>query len=325
MIVLEEPIYETSVPTRNDYNFKLTASLYATHWDYDGERAYVPVRKGNILGVAVLMLVKDHIHIEIFSERRDDEFIEEALRVTDHVMALGEDLREFYDLVRDDPLLAIINGDLRGLHMRAMQSIWEGLLVGICQQNASFRQGWLMVTLLRGVLGSKVFLKKYGHKIALLPTPSEVIARKDLLRSTRAGYRTSTILECARSFSKESIEPERLEELRGIGQYTARIARILALRKYDEFPVDRWFARLIPNAYFNVDETWPIEKVEKFARERWGKYMGLAAIFITAVIAAETIGDTLKRIHAKNINPFPNKPSPFTLWRYAHEWVKSFT
>ena len=116
-----------------------------------------------------------------------------------------------------------------------------------------------------------------------------------------------------------------MEELRGIGQYTARIARILALRKYDEFPVDRWFARLIPNAYFDVDETWPIEKVEKFARERWGKYMGLAAIFITAVTAAETIGDTLKRIHAKNINPFPNKPSPFTLWRYAHEWVKSFT
>ncbi len=323
MLILREPVYRTVLSIPRDYNFKLTVSVYSTHWDFDGERAYIPILIDDKQIVVVASEGDERIELEVYSKSRGVE-VDQVLKNARYILGIDENLSKFYDSVRSDSLLGIISNKLRGIHMRSVQSLWEGLLIGICQQNAGFQQGWLMVTLLREKLGSKVLIAKYRHEVAFLPTPDDILSKKTYIKEARVGYREKVILRCATVFSKQTPELGELEEIKGIGQYTARIARILALRKYDEFPVDRWFARLIPNAYLNVDEVWPKEKVEEFAERMWGKWRGLAAIFITVVTAADTIGKVLKSLRLRKLDPFPDRPSPLTLWRYSNEWVRKF-
>ncbi len=312
-MILLRKIYTAHVSPRGTYSFSLTASCYALGWDYDGTRAYVPFCSEGTYGCAVAWDDGD-IHIDIYLERPNDEALEMGIKTAIWSLGLAENLDEYYSLIAKDRLLGIICKRLRGIHMRAVASLWEGLLVGICQQNASFRQGWLMVKRLREVLGEELILEDIGRTIRTLPSPQAIIRKANTLRTAGVGYREKTILSAAKAFTTSDYET--LEEIRGIGQYTARLARILALRKYDEFPVDRWFSRLIPWVYESEDVSWDRAKVENYTRKLWGPWRGLSAVMLTIVTAAEPIGPLLRALSSRTVNPMPDKPSPLTMWRY---------
>jgi len=308
-------IHEDTILPKEPYDFKLTAMCYASCWDFDGKQAYIPFYTSSGMGCTVASRGEEGVVVSVYAEKADDEFIESGLSVAKHVLGLDEDLREYYKIIEDDPLLGIIPRKYRGLHMRAVTSLWEGVLIGICQQNASFRQGWTMVLNLRRILGEVLQLEKLNVILNTLPTPERILRQAKKLKETKVGYRRDTIVNVAKSFLKA--EFEKLEDIKGIGQYTARLARVLALRKYDEFPVDRWFSRLIPYAYESVDREWSRQKVERYAEKLWGKWRGLSAVLITVVTAAEPIQEALQSIREGTIDLMPNKPAPMTLWKYT--------
>ena len=309
-----QKIYTTEIKPKGPYNFNLTASCYALPQDYDGTRAYIPHIHNDRKSVSIAYEKKGRIHVEVWSETRDDEIIEKIIKTTTHVLGLDEDLGSYYEIVKDDPLLAIVEKQLYGMHMRATSSLWEGILIGICQQNASFRQGWRMVMNLRKMFGDVIHIDEYNVNTYSFPTPSKIVKSYDNLLSAKVGYRRDIIFNVAKAFMRE--EPDNLEDISGIGQYTARVARIISLRKYDEFPVDRWFRRLIPYAYFSKDEIWSQRAVEDFAEKQWGEWQGLSAIMITIVTAAKTISEVLRDITSNKLCVFPDRPSPMTMWKY---------
>ncbi len=310
-------IYEDMITPKKPYNFRLTAMCYASPWDFDGERAYIIFRTASRTGCVMATQRDEEVTVRIFAEKPDDELIEHGLKVARHVLALDEDLTEYYKIIEKDPLLGIIPKKYLGLHMRAVASLWEGAIIGICQQNASFRQGWRMVMNLRNLLGEKVLIEGFNVILKATPSPHTIVRRASKLAETGVGYRKDTIIRLARTFIRN--ETEELEQIKGIGQYTARLARIIALRKYDVFPVDRWFMRLIPYTYKGIDKAWPKGKVEKLARELWGKWCGLSAILITIVTAAKPIREALDRIRKGEINILPEEPAPMTIWRVGWE------
>ena len=305
-------VYDTKVRPRYEYSFKLTSMFYATRWDFDGKISYIPFEYEGKLSCVVIKKSQEDLKLEVFSESSESMLIENALKIASHVMGFDEDLSEFYELVSNDKILWPVSWPLRGIHLRAAPGVWEGLIISICQQNASFSQGWRMVINFRRLFGRRIFIKEYEHECYAFPSPKNVLNLGRNITSAGVGYRYKTILNVAKAI----LNDEDPFSVKGVGEYTRRISKIISLRDYSKMPVDRWFRKLIPFAYAGVKEEWSIQKVEEFAEKKWGKWAGLSAIMLTVITAAEPINFLLKKIEKGFLTPIPAKPSPLTLWRY---------
>ncbi len=238
------------------------------------------------------------------------------------MLGLREDLSEFHRRASKDPLLSGFFKLYRGWRVRST-SLWLSLVIGVCQQNASFRQGWTMLYNIVKSYGKEI---KLGDKIVLAPpTPRDILSKPELLTRCRVGYRARTIVEASKwivekggvleelyRMNSEEVE-ELLKTIKGIGSYTARLALILGLRKYDLPPIDRWLAKIIEVVY-GVER----RRVEDFWRNLWREYSGLASLAVTITLDAEPLSKAIKRIEKRLLTPILDlgKPTPMTLWKY---------
>ncbi len=235
------------------------------------------------------------------------------------VLGVSEDVKGFFSIAERDELLSDFARAWRGWRLRST-TLWWGLVIGVCQQNASFRQGWKMLYNIVVLYGRRVFVE--GRKVPAPPTPNDILRSPEKLKEARVGYRARTILEVAKAIKaldenslakkpEDSIEKELLS-IRGIGPYTARLAIALALRKYSLAPFDRWLRKIAAKAY-GIQE----EEAEKHWHMKWREWSALAAIATTIALDAEPLTKALRRIEEKRLLPEnQSKPTPATLWKY---------
>ncbi|MEM1609116.1 MAG: hypothetical protein QXG81_07590 [Ignisphaera sp.] len=108
----------------------------------------------------------------------------------------------------------------------------------------------------------------------------------------------------------EELEGELLS-IRGVGEYTSRLALALSLRDYSKPPIDRWLRRIVAEVY-KIDE----KSVEREYTRVWGRWSALAALYTTVALDAEPLTKALERIRAGRLRPDPSKISPLTLWKH---------
>ncbi|HDJ83997.1 MAG TPA: hypothetical protein ENG44_03245 [Desulfurococcaceae archaeon] len=301
---------------RKNYDFTLTASAYNFSWWFNGKRLILPMEDDVVVTV---IEDREELIAKIYSFKRKEVnivYIEDKIR---YIIGVDEDLKEFYNIMSRDPILGPSASVLHGLHVRATTP-WLATVIGVCQQNASFKQGWRMLYNMLSLLGKRVRIE--NTKTIIPPKPSDINEDKlNILKEAKLGYRARTVIELAKLFSKEeclndwSIKPSVLEEkllnVKGIGNYTTRLALVLSLRYYEKPPIDRWLKRLIIEAY-NVDES----NVEEEYIKRWSKWSGLAALFTTIALDAEPLTKALERLKKGLLKPSLDKLSPLTLWRH---------
>lgn len=309
-------IDKLSLRKPKDYNFALSASVYNFSWWFNGEVLLIPLND-------IVFLVRDsgeELDVRLYaSHTLDSDTIDNAFKSIDHILGLKEDLSEFYKIMARDPLLSSSLEDLRGMHMR-VSTPWIATIVGVCQQNASFKQGWRIFYNFVRLLGKTAVVENI---LTYIPPSFEEIRedKVDILKEAGFGYRVKTVLNVADKFNKDpsldkwDINPTYLEkqllEVKGIGSYTSRLALVLSLRFYDKPPIDRWLKRLVAEVY-NVSE----KDVERFYIGIWGKWSGLAALYTTVALDAEPLSKALERIKRKILKPNPQRFSPLTMWRY---------
>lgn len=315
-VVRLRPIDRLSIGKPRSYNFILSASVYNFSWWFNGEVLLIAFSDA-ILSVRD---VGEELEVKVYAlHKLSPEIAESIVEVVDHVLGLKEDLSEFYTIMARDPLLAPSLEDLRGMHIR-MSTPWIAAVVGVCQQNASFKQGWRMFYNFVRLLGKAVIVEDTVTYIP--PSPKDVGEDKvDLLKEVGFGYRVQAILGLAKMFNKDpgldswGVNPAYLEEkmleVRGIGSYTSRLALALSLRVYDKPPIDRWLRRLVSEVY-NVSE----KDVERVYTGVWGRWSGLAALYTTVALDAEPLTKALERVRKGILRPNPQKFSPLTMWRY---------
>ncbi|RLF01357.1 MAG: hypothetical protein DRJ59_06210 [Thermoprotei archaeon] len=305
-----------------EFNFHLTASAYSFHWQFDGKYLYFPVIRNPLL--IVRTSVKDNVvRVDLYGVTGK---LSKDL-VTEHVvrtLGLDEKYYEFYNIAEGDPLLAEVARSLRGMRLRTTD-LWTALIIAVCQQNASFKQGWRMLYNLFKMFGERVTVE--GHGFLLTPPPS-LIAKSSSSELMRAGigYRASTLLELARGFDdipqQSPRELERsLRSFKGVGLYTARLALLLAHRFYELPPVDRWTARIVCEVYGCKGVS--ISEAEEVLRKVWGKWSGLAVYYLTIVLDAEPLSKALDRVRKGLLKPYmsSDKLTPLTL--YLRDWFVS--
>lgn len=245
-----------------------------------------------------------------------------------HALGLREDLGPFYARASADPLLSAFAREWRGWRLRGCD-LWWALVTAVCQQNASFRQGWGMLAKLVALYGRGVELEGRGW-VPLPPTPRDVLADPGKLRGAGLGYRSATVLRVAEAVesgalpSRELLAAEpaeraeaALRSVKGVGSYTARLALALALRRYELPPVDRWVRALAAKAY-GVGE----EAVEAEWRRRWGGWSALAVVALTVALDAAPLSKALARLESGRLLPEPGAGGPAELW--LQRWAQPF-
>ncbi len=226
------------------------------------------------------------------------------------ILGVNEDLASYIALAKGDPLVGGVVASMPGMRIRKT-SIWYALLVGVCQQNASFRQGWNMLYRLH-LNASPRLLTPNGRQYLPAPPPSKLTP--EVLKASGLGYRASTVMGLVRRRVWE-LDCNTIDEargVRGVGSYTLSLAAILACRQYHRLPLDRWLRRLAAEAY-GVDEKRAGEELTR----RFNGWRGLAAIHTTIAFDAEPLRRALERLRRGRNRPGEREPSPVTLWKHT--------
>ncbi|MEM4699864.1 MAG: hypothetical protein QXT74_02800 [Candidatus Nezhaarchaeales archaeon] len=307
--------FTLSIDPPPDFSLHLTSSAYNFSWFYDGRALLLPL---SLSPPAVASIVEDppSLRVVCYGEVERGE-AEDQVRSR---LGINEDLEEFYRLASDDALLRAVPRKLRGMRLRTMPP-WYSFIAALCQQNASFRQGWSMVYRLLKLLGR--WFEVGPRAIPLPPSPRDVAdLGLEALRGAGLGFRARALSEAARLLVDEGLEDlaprdlEGLSRVRGVGKYTIRVASLFSSRRYEEPPVDRWLLKVTSEAYGVPLRR--LEEGEALIKSRWGRWGGLFAFFATIVTDAEPGRAAVERVRRGLLEPSlsSGRPSPMTLWRF---------
>ncbi len=300
-------------PEDPEYRLDLTGAAYSFSWQYDGKRAYVPLslEERDLACVAVCEQVEDR-KIKVVYFLPPGSSVEKSCleALVMKALALDEDLSAFYEICSGDPILRGVQY-VRGLHLKSADA-WTSFLIAVSQQNASFRQGWYMLYRLHKTLGRQVYLQDLGRVYILPPKPEDIVqAGEQQLRACGYGYRARIVLEVAKriaSAEKASDILNLLKNVKGVGPYTYGLTRVIARRDYSVPVIDRW----VKGLYEHIG----IKSVEKYFKETFKNYQGLATWFLTIILDAEPLSKAIERVSKGEIKPKFSGLTPLTMWRY---------
>ena len=300
MAVRVEMAYSYEVRARIN---PLTLQAYSLPWQFDGRRAYMHLCGSSI---AVVEPADGFLRVDVYAadgERCWEEVLEGGWAPA----VDGSGLEAYYDRAAGDPLLSCIGGRLRLLTVK-LASAWYAAIVAVCQQNASFLQGWRMVYRLHAELGARF---RIGDRLFVAPPEPDRVS-VEALRRVGLGYRAETLAALAK-FARRGIDlREARGTVKGVGPYTDGLIRLLGYGELDSHVVDRWVKGLVAEAY-GVG----LREAEKVWSARWRPWRGLAAYHLTIVLDAEPLRKSLERVRRGEVCPRMDysRPSPLTMWR----------
>lgn len=295
-------------PVEPYYRLDLTGAAYSFSWQYDGKYVKVIVSRDPVC-VAVCKQINTKISVQYFIEEGkniEKSILDEHLI---HVLGLSEDLSEFYELCKKDPLLKLADA-IRGIHLRAADP-WTAFLIAVSQQNASFKQGWSMLYRLYTSLGTRVYLQELSQTYILPPRPEDILKMGEkALQDCGYGYRARIILETAKRVVENPDKDFRqiIRNVKGVGPYTYGLTCVIAYRDYTQPVIDRWVRGL----YEQVN----IKNVEHYFKTYWKNYQGLVTWFLTILLDAEPLSRAIQRIKKGELKPKQTGLTPLTMWKH---------
>ncbi|MAT45188.1 MAG: hypothetical protein CL609_22905 [Anaerolineaceae bacterium] len=182
------------------------------------------------------------------------------------------------DIAKDDPVvLAALNhnGISRG---KLYPDLFEALCGIVCAQRASFSRVPKMMGCLAYALAPHIVIDE--GEFAAFPRPDEIIrGGLDALVNCGLGFRAKRIYELSKSWIEIDLEsnlglsPEdlipKLQQLFGVGPYTANLAVTLTTGKAQAPHIDSYVCALLSHFYFENQEVEESIAL-KFVIDRWG-------------------------------------------------------
>ncbi len=332
-----------------NYDPLLTLRTYNFSFYYKGDIAYlvspgslrsadlailVPREEGN-RGVDVRLFICSHAELARLKNR----------------LGYFDVIKGFIEAAEGDPLLGCAP-KYRGLRIRRLDP-WMAAVTALMQQNTGFINAWRSLGLfivnysnIIRIFGDKVYIpfnavqtlcvltryrgvyldpdacirryEKAGSSPAVRRDIEKALAR--IKEATGMGYRADTLLRLAYAFASGIVSwdspkklAESLGEVKGFGDYSTRLAALLAFGKYRYPPLDQWTIRLASHAYGIPARA---SSVEEELVSRFGRHAGLAVYFLTVMLDAERYSRALARIKKGDICPHARGVTPLTLWMH---------
>ena len=273
------------------FNFNLTATnMYlmppVTYSDGTFSRI-ISLDSGNL--VCVSIQANDSVDDpELFISLKPEVSEDEQRKIKDKIsfmFSVDDDLKEFYSLAKNDPVLKQAIKDLYGLKVQTSLTLFEGLVIGFCLQWVSFQRGVEMIDCL---------IKRYGERFDdhySFPIPEALAeAPLDELKKCKLGFRAERIKwiseKVASGLKLENLKVlpddqlrEELMKIKWIGKSTAEALLLWRFKRYNAFPLDVWSTKIFQAFYPELKDKTP-DDIKKFADDGWSKYKGLAYYYL---------------------------------------------
>ena len=207
------------------------------------------------------------------------------------IFNLDFDLRNFYDDVKEDPIMSKLTSELRGLTSPTTPTLFEAIVSSIIEQQISLKAARSIETRM---------IKNYGDKLEMedkifygFPAPETLskLESEDLRRCGLSYRKAEYVIGLAKLIENDKLDldkfknmdaPDIIQELlkiRGIGVWTAELALLRGMQRLDTVPADDLGLRRVVSHYYTNGEPISGDKLRKIANS-WGKWSGLAAFYL---------------------------------------------
>ena len=231
------------------------------------------------------------LRVAITSETVDDDLCAATKQYLRSLFRLDDNLEEFYDAFRDDPLVNAFN-KLQGLRLMQASNLFESLICSICSQHASVKMWNVMAQLIKRIYGEQITFPD-GAVFYTFPKPEKLseASERDLESICKTGYRAKYILAASKLIVKGELNlynlknlpydvaRKKLMELPGVGPKVADCFLLYGVGCTQAAPVDVWMHRIVSKLYFDNAKISK-EKAAKFLRDRFRGWAGYAQIYL---------------------------------------------
>jgi 3-methyladenine DNA glycosylase/8-oxoguanine DNA glycosylase len=285
------------------YNFDLTVrkpadwSLFTPLEVYEEKTLWTAVHLNSIL---VGVKLDSHGTTEaprvaaslFFKTKPSGEMLDVIENSLVHCIGADDDLSEFNEMAKKDPVLGYAAADLYGMHSTSTgDTVFPDAVLAILLQMAPLKRSNEMMDCMIRQYGEAAEFD--GKVIQVWPTPKKLACQDSqaLAKKCKIGYRAKRIVNLAKSLVEEGFptlqELERfsleeaknkLLELPGIGDYSADI-----INPHGGFPIDVWSAEVFGKLFFGKTPENNRQAVEKVKAEgilRWDKWSWMAFFYI---------------------------------------------
>jgi DNA-3-methyladenine glycosylase II len=290
------------------FNFDLCAQIFSTgdpeiRSYSNGEFHQVLRLNDNLVFIKLVSkgtTEKPIISVELKSVRplskRD---IQTAREAVNFIFNLDFDLCSFYKEVENNPAMHKIAQQLYGLKNPTTPTVFESLVDSIVEQQISIKVAHTI---------EQRLVKKFGETLVIdgityfsYPRP-ENIANADIVEVQQVGLsqrKAEYIHGAAQLIADGKLDLEQmknekdsehiieeLDEVRGIGVWTAELTMLRGMQKLDALPADDFDIRRVISRYYCDGKPIKTSGAREIAKA-WGRWKGLAAYYL---IVAEAKG-----------------------------------
>jgi DNA-3-methyladenine glycosylase II len=227
--------------------------------------------------------------------------IRRAQEAVSCIFSLNLPLKDFYNQVQPDPVMNQITQKLYGLKFPTTPTVFEALVYAIVEQQISIKVARSIEERLALKFGKP--LRLGDETFFAFPTP-EALAKAGAQEVRQAGLsqrKADYICGAAQLIVDGKLDIEnlqekkadeiiaRLDEIHGIGVWTAELTMLRGMQKFDALPADDFGIRRVISRFYLGGKPVKADEARRIA-EPWGAWKGLAAFYL---IAAEANDITL--------------------------------
>ena len=209
------------------------------------------------------------------------------------------DLNFFYNDVENEPVMHQMTQQLYGLKNPTTPTVFESLVDSIVEQQISIKVAITIEHRLAKKFGENIDIE--GKTYFVFPTPQNIASasisevQQVGLSQRKAEYihgAAELIAESKLNLEKMKTEkdPERiiaeLDEIRGIGVWTAELTMLRGMQRLDALPADDFGIKRVISTYYCNGKPIKTAEARKIA-EAWGRLKGLAAYYLITAEAKD--------------------------------------
>ena len=232
------------------------------------------------------------------NEKLSETEKKKASEAISNLFNLNLDLSQFYEEVKQDPTMTTITQKLYGLRSTTTQTVYEALVDSIVEQQISIK--------VAKALEGKI-IRKFGGTLHMdnevyyeYPTPQTIAnAPLEELRQCGLSQRKAEYIQgISKLIADQKLNLEKfkeynnadkiiteMDEIRGIGVWTAELTMLRSMNRWDVMPADDFGIRRVISHYYCEDKKINSAQAREIAKA-WGKWKGLSAYYL---IVAETL------------------------------------
>lgn len=292
---------ELMISPKPPFDFGLSATIFAEGGRqirrYADGRYWQVIRVNNkpiLITISSLGTVeKPELLVELKSSREisdDDET--RAEETINSLFNLRLELSQFYEEIKNDDIISGIARRLRGLKSPTTETVFEALIDSIIEQQIALNVAHSIEVKIVKTFGNTLDIN--GDIYYAFPTPQALASttieqiRKCGLSQRKSEYITSI----SKLVADKKLDLDRLkliddtkeiirelDEVRGIGVWTAELTMLRGMHRLEVIPADDLGVRRCISHYYYNDRKISARETRMIA-EKWGRWKGLARFYI---------------------------------------------